>query len=214
MTIKQEQFLKDVAEHKMTVIRDDETGRHIRFGKPGTICCSFEIITFPGQLLITGDCGTYSFRRITDMFDFFRDTEQAESSHLYINPGYWGEKLTSIDFHDGYKEFCEDQFKGVINDYLNDWEYDADEDEELSEVEVKAKVAQQVKDEVLHTLDQGEHVALDAAYNFESDYGHQFYDLFEHSFQEYTHRYIWNLFAIAWAVQQYDASKNPEEQAA
>ena len=72
MTCTEQSFLKDVAEHQMTVLRDDGVNRHVQFRRPGTICMGFELITWPGYLCYTGDMGTYVFRRLEDMFEFFR----------------------------------------------------------------------------------------------------------------------------------------------
>jgi hypothetical protein len=58
-TCPKEQFLRDVSEHVLTVLRDDGADRHLRFRKPGTGCYGFDLLTWPGHLLITGDCGSY-----------------------------------------------------------------------------------------------------------------------------------------------------------
>ena len=106
----EDRFLKDVSDHQMAVILDDETNRHIRFRKPGTICYGFDLITWPGHLCIAGDCGTYVFSHIKDMFGFFRAGDwwgkKERKETLFINPVYWGEKLRSIGTNAGYKEFA------------------------------------------------------------------------------------------------------------
>ena len=79
-TSPDEQFLRDVAEHTMTVIREDGVSRHIRFAKPGTSCMHFDLITWPGYLCYTGDMGTYVFQRLTDMFEFFRTDREYKSA--------------------------------------------------------------------------------------------------------------------------------------
>lgn len=68
----EERFLKDVAKHEMTVIRDDGINRHLRFKNPNDSSYWFDLITWPGTLCIDGDCGTYVFKRTPDMFQFFR----------------------------------------------------------------------------------------------------------------------------------------------
>ena len=45
----EERFLNDVSEHQITVIRDQDTDRHIRFRRPGTSCYGFDLITWPGH---------------------------------------------------------------------------------------------------------------------------------------------------------------------
>ena len=89
----EERFLSDIANHQMTVIRDDVVGRHIRFRRPSTICYGFDLITWPGHLCITGDLGTYVFQRLVDMFEFFRAdpfyADRHPKQQLFINAGYW-----------------------------------------------------------------------------------------------------------------------------
>ena len=67
----EDSFLKDVAQHEMSVLLDNEIYRHVRFFRPGTNCYSFELITGPGYLLYRGDMGCFEFERMYDMFEFF-----------------------------------------------------------------------------------------------------------------------------------------------
>lgn len=102
-------------EQRMTILKEDGVYRHLQFRKPGSSFYHFELITFPGYLVITGDMGSYTFSRVHDMFEFF-------SSNGYINSGYWAEKVVSgstggrgeVQHHD------EEAFKSwVVNDF---WE--------------------------------------------------------------------------------------------
>ncbi|QNL30560.1 hypothetical protein SEA_SPEEDDEMON_1100 [Gordonia phage SpeedDemon] len=77
----------NTTEHRMTVLRHDGLYRHLRFAKPGTGIWRFDLITWPGHLVITGDLEDFHFSRIDDMFEFFRGPVGG------INPGYWAEKL-------------------------------------------------------------------------------------------------------------------------
>lgn len=47
----EQDFLKDVREHEMIVIRDDGVNRHIRFKRPQEGAYWFDIITWPGTAL-------------------------------------------------------------------------------------------------------------------------------------------------------------------
>lgn len=82
-------FLQVTAEHELTIMRDDGLWRHLRFQKPGCSFYYYDLVTWPGHLVITGDNGDYHFSRIMDMFEFFDGQRQADG----INPHYWGEKL-------------------------------------------------------------------------------------------------------------------------
>lgn len=201
----EDRFLEDVADHQMTVIRDDGVDRHIRFREPGTIIYGFDLITWPGHLCITGDCGTYVFTRIQDMFDFFRTEPSYASRHpdkkLFINASYWGQKLLSIGTNAGFKEFDEDKFTSRITDYFNDWK-----ESEEPEADVADDLWEEISSRVLSRVDDGEHRAYQAAYDFEH-YGFWFQDFFDGGGTErYTFHYLWCLYAINWGISQYDAA--------
>ena len=61
-----DRFKRDIAEHAVTVIRNDGVNRHIRLSKPGTGCYHFDLVTWPGILCYTGDMGTFVFQRLTE----------------------------------------------------------------------------------------------------------------------------------------------------
>lgn len=198
----EEQFLKNTAEHQMTVLREDGVDRHIRFRKPGTVCYGFDLITWPGHLCITGDCGTYVFARINDMFGFFRMDPQEHKEGLSINPGYWGEKLLAIGTNAGYREFDEEKFKERVKEHFDEWvEY------RCLDTDAAGDLWERIEEEVLHHTDN-EHEAYDAVYTFHhGDFS--FIDFFDGGgTQRYTFHYIWCLYAIAWGIQQYDKEKS------
>jgi hypothetical protein len=91
-----ERFARETGNHQLTVLHDDGLYRHLRFMPPPTMssCYWFDLITVPGALIFQGDGDTFAFRRITDMFEFFRSGIWRDGS-IHINPVYWGEKLTS-----------------------------------------------------------------------------------------------------------------------
>lgn len=208
------QFLKDVSNHEMIVIRDDGIDRHIRFRQPDTIIYSFDLITWAGHLCITGDCGTYVFSRIKDMFEFFRCDDwygkRGRGETLYINPGYWGEKLLSIGTNAGYKEFDESKFRDRVLEHYEEWR----ESEEPAQEDAD-ELMEALNDEVLSRADDGELYAYQAAHDFthtffdeEGRKRHTFHlqDFFDGGGTErYTFHYLWCLYAIAWGVKQYDA---------
>ncbi|SQC93443.1 Uncharacterised protein [Cedecea neteri] len=86
-------FLRDVALHTLQIHRDDGLYRHLRFKRPGTNAYYFDIVTWPGYLTITGDMGTWTFSRVSDMFNFFMDSHFGHRASFVINPGYWSEKF-------------------------------------------------------------------------------------------------------------------------
>lgn len=208
-------FLNDIAEHEMIVLRDDGVYRHISFKKPGTSCMHFDLITWPGYLCYTGDMGTYVFSRLLDMFEFFRTDREymlkEEGKTLKINLGYWSEKAEATDKNDGLTEFDEDKFRRVINDYRVGWMRDLKE--RGTSKEDRRELWESVENEVMGAASDGEHRASAAAYEFSEKvdgYTFMFEDLFEQSFDTYTHRFRWCCYALAWGIQQYDNAKLSE----
>jgi hypothetical protein len=182
-------FLRDVAEHEMTILRDDGLYRHIRFAHPKSLNCGFEITTWPGFLAFSGDMGCYVFSRVPDMFKFFRRDTFVLGSGLHVNPGYWGEKLEAIDRHGGLKSYSAELFKSMITRWLDD--AGASED-----------IRGAVEEEILTHADD-EHEAMQAVYYF-NHFGFTFDNFYEVEVREYTYRFLWCCFAVAWAVTKYD----------
>lgn len=213
-------FLKDVENHVMEIIKEDGLHRHIRFRKPGTMCMHFDLITWPGYLCYTGDMGTYVFRRLDDMFQFFRsDREYAQSrgKQLGINLGYWAEKLEAVDGNSqrtSITEFDSDKFKRVINEYRTNWMRSAKDDGSLNATQ-RRELWEEVEDRVLNCVEDGTERAQIAAFDFSwtpdptKSRGRrwQFDDLFEYTFTKPTGRFTWCCYALAWSIQKYDEHK-------
>lgn len=204
----EERFLGDVKNHSMEVLRDDDVSRHLSFTNNGSSCYRFDLITWPGHLCVTGDCGTYVFQRLTDMFQFFRmddnDFNKRSDRKLNINPHYWGEKLLSVGTNAGYMEFDEEAFRERVEDHFADhMDCEENDPEELNEIweDIDSLILSETHDE---------HAAYQAVTDFECN-GFQFEDFFDGGgTQCHTFHYIWCLYAIAYGIQIYDASKEQE----
>lgn len=209
-TCTEDIFLRDIAKHKMVVLRDDGIDRHIRFTREGSINMRFDIITWPGHLCYTGDMGTFVFSRIEDMFDFFRTAKNDfnyNKKGLSINLGYWGEKLLSVSRFGGYEEFDSDYFAKVIRQYRLEW---IREHRDFLTKDERCELWEAIEDEVLSAIDDGENQAQVAAHNFSHVINRQvfqFDDLFDHNFTRATFHYIWCCYALAWGIEQYDKQK-------
>ncbi len=201
----EQQFLKNISQHAMTVLRDDGVHRHIRFKRPDSSSYWFDLVTWNGSLCIDGDMGTYVFRRLDDMFEFFRtdrDWMRADAT-LAINPSYWGEKLQAVATFGAFKKFSEERFSEVVEGYFDRWV----EDQEPND-EDKANLWERIDDEVLGYVSDGEHRAFDAAVSFNDDsLGFRMDDFWEHCVEDYTFHFIWCCYAIAWGVKTYDDAK-------
>lgn len=209
--ITEQQFLKEVDQHVMEVIRDDGLYRHIRFRRPGTMCMHFDLVTWPGYLAYSGDMGCYVFSRLDDMFEFFRTDRkysQREGQQLYINLSYWSEKPQAVDGNRNSasaKEFSAEKFEQTVKDWLAGWMRHRGLDKEG-----RRELRQLVEDSVLACAHDGDVRAFDAAMNFSEEVGGQrfeFTDFWEVDCTEYTHRFMWCCYALAWGIQQYDESK-------
>lgn len=215
-----ERFLNDVADHQMTVVRDDGIYRHVRFKHPDTICMHFDLITWPGYLCYTGDMGTYVFTRLRDMFEFFRRSEKEEL--FRIDMRYWAEKVEAGDRCDGVKKFSLEKFEREIRDWIAQREAESRPDEDDAKdfalhASAFTELRAAVEDEVLG-CDDNEVRAYDAANDFEhrgeawqAYFGEKarfaFSDFWEVDVTEWSHRFLWCCFALAWAIKQYDESK-------
>ncbi len=194
----QENFDHDRRDHALLVLHDDGLYRHLRLTRPDSGVFYFDIITWPGSLCVTGDMGTYTFNRIADMLEFFRGDG--------INAGYWGEKLTAMG-RDGFTEYSQESFIEQATEAFNEhWE--AVYDGGLSGRTVAENRAACWVEFQADVLDQSEleHDARRALEDF-NEYGFSLSDTWEWSYQVCTYRYLWNLYGIVWAIQQYDEHK-------
>lgn len=195
-TAIKEQFLKDTATHALKTLRCNDTHRHLQFRNPNSFTYWFDLVTWPGVLVIDGDCGTFVFRRLTDMFEFFREPK------MEINPHYWAEKLQSIR-REGVKEFSPAKFREVIKEYFESHFY-RDNDNPL-----KAETWAVIEMNVLSAIEDGEHAARQAVEDFDHK-GFRFTDFWECSTSEYTHQFIWCLYAIVWGINKFDKEFNQD----
>jgi hypothetical protein len=203
----EESFLKDVANHSMTVLLDQGVYRHLSFSNNGSFNQKFDIVTWPGFLAYSGDMGCFVFSRLNDMFGFFRNDK--DKKELQINPSYWGEKLQSVDrdgYHPGYKEYSPEKFKERVDEQVEEWI----EENELNETQ-KDALRESIKEDVLYYADDGEYEALEVLRDFclemDGDFCFEFSDTWEWDLKDYTYRYIWCLYALVWSIEKYDALK-------
>lgn len=209
----EQSFLKDVANHEMTIIRDDGVNRHVRFKRPGTYCYQFDLITWPGYLCYCGDMGTFVFQRLEDMFEFFRTDRKhmhlRDGQTLAVNHRYWAEKVQAQDMGDGLTKFDESKFKRVILEILVRWIRDHRDD--TTEEERRDLWDEVMRDVIDADADYGGYRKQCAAYDFHHKVNQrvrfEFRDLFEYNFDSYTYRFIWCCYALAWGIQMYDKAK-------
>lgn len=205
--ITEQEFLNEVREHQIIVIRDDGVNRHLRFKRPNTSCMHFDLITWPGYLCYTGDMGTYVFRRLEDMFEFFRtdansDWLKSKGLTLGINLSYWGEKLEAIDRGDGFRNWSEDKFKARLREVFDQW---VESELDPSKIDL---AWESVERDVIYAMEYGgkEH-AYRSAMECKINDKHPFQDFYEIDTDDYSHRFVWCCYALAWGIKSYDKNK-------
>jgi hypothetical protein len=186
--LDQSQFNKDVATHQMTVHRSVGVYRHLSFGIPGSSVMRFDVITWPGYLAFTGDMGTYVFRRLKDMFEFFR--------HDAPNFDYWSEKVEAEDRISAVREFDAAEFRAVIYD---EWKQSREDYTHAERRAISAELR-----EMLEGFDGSEEAAYQALSDFEC-HGYSFHDLGDYDFKIFTLRFRWCCYALVWAIKVFDA---------
>lgn len=214
-------FLKDISKHEMTVKLDNGIYRHLRFSQPNSSNMWFDIVTWPGFLAYAGDMGSFVFTRLPDMFQFFRT--DAEKEGLGINLGYWGEKLEAVDRNgreNGNRVYSPDRLREQVEYHIKTWveefegPYDSSEEEAVAaKADFEAELREAIDEDVYSYLDSSEHEARTAVRDFSVEIGghkYEFYDTWEWNCDEYTFRFVWCCYAIAWAIKQYDARQTTE----
>jgi len=200
----QERFLDDVKDHQLEVVKDEDLYRHLKLRRKNkSYLYWIDIITWPGYLCISSDCGTYVFSRTKDMFCFFRmrdnDFNKLKDRRLNINPGYWSEKVRG-SHNEGIREYVHERFLEEITKV-----YDENFKDRCGTEEKAEELWEKIDDQVL-SCDQNGYAAHSAAYNFEHE-GFEFTDFWETTITEYTFEYLWCCYAIVYAIEQYDLQK-------
>jgi hypothetical protein len=194
-----ERFERDTADHEMTVLREDGLYRHVRFQEPGTGAYYYDLVTWPGHLVICGDMGDYHFSRIRDMFDFFGPYRHG------INPGYWAEKLQGP--HRGSdlaQSYSHEAFRQHVHSWAeNEALYNADC--EMYPSLLRDALDREVLDD--HTTHPDE--ARERLTAVEDGLGQpgMFGDVWDWDLREFDSRFLWCCWAIVRGIEQYRAAR-------
>lgn len=192
-------FRRAVRNHKCKIILDNGVHRHIRLASPGTSVYSFDLVTWPGHLSISGDLDDYVFRRLNDMFGFFR----SDNGEIHPNFGYWSEKITAKNQHSGPEEFSEELCEAKARKSLEDWCEFFTEDERravFNEAEID--------DLFLIPDDQREAISKLIEWQCPVTDDYPFSEFYEHRLTDYTFGYKFSCYAIQWGIKQYDLVKS------
>lgn len=215
-------FLRDIARHEMTIVRDDGVARHVRFAIPDSSDMHFDLITWPGYLCYTGDMGTYVFQRDRDMFEFFRRGSRGQP--YQIDFGYWASKVEAADAA-GIRQFRHEKFQALVRSWVDDSANDdrpGEDDAAAAALHAAAyaELRAAVEDEVASTDDNAVR-CYDAANEFShngdawqafhgKDAAFEFsavWEGFDHATEAYTFHFLWCCHALAWGIDVYDQAK-------
>jgi len=189
-----ERFTRETEHHKLEVLHDDGLYRHLKFKQPGNSAYWFDLITVPGALIFQGDGDSYVFRRIQDMFEFFRGPVGR------INPVYWSEKLT--DGRARVKVYQQELFEQLVKELFV---------ESVKSGDWPRGLGMAVREEILDNWEIGdENGAHRALANFEFN-GFHFADTYELDFRDFDWWFLWACHAIVFGIAQYDAARVPAE---
>lgn len=197
-----ERFIKDVAEHEMTVIKDDGLYRHLRFAKPGTGMYAFEIVTWPGYIAITGDMRSMTMSRVEDMVSFVG----SNSDDLRIDFRYWDEKVVS---NEGKSLVWSSD---VLREYL---EKALESHCEYHEEHIGGPKAEEwwksLEDDILSVSEEfgKEHDQMRALFEYSGPVN--LGDSWEWNPRVWDYSFLWRCFALRWGANMYLASKKAQE---
>lgn len=189
-----ERFAADRRDATMTVLKDDGVYRHLTFNFPKATWSWCEVVTWPKVLVLRGNLGCWSFSRVEDMFDFFR--EPAEEI-VRINPQHSAEKLVP-----GGSNSAQEYDSGRAAAYVLQTVADAERPglshdvEEVFFGDADLSTENGLREAVARFDERFPHYAIDEEFRFPVDT----WDL---------HRYNpWFLLAcvlLPWAIEQYDS---------
>jgi hypothetical protein len=195
-----ERFLNDTRKHEMTVLRDDGLYRHLRFQEPGSSFYWYDIVTWPGRLVICGDAGDWMFARIPDMFEFF----MGRSGSTGINPRYWAQKLQAPKGWSGAQAYEFDTFTALVREWLEDEVEQVDDPDAL-----RAAVQERILDDPDGGAYHDESEALRRLRDFQHN-GRGIQDAWDWDLREYDWSFLWCCWAIVEGIQQYRATQAEE----
>lgn len=178
-------FASVTAEHVMEILHDEGLYRHVRFARPRTAMYHYDLVTWPGHLAISGDCGNFVFSRLRDMFEFF--------SEGCINPYYWSEKLVSPYGRNGVLSFSEEAFATSVREWA----------EQQEDGEARSAALRMIDQEPATADEAG---SLLRAFDVK---GVRIQDYWEWEMRDYTHEFLRACVAVRTGVAAYRARATP-----
>jgi hypothetical protein len=185
-----DRFRRETAGHRLTVLHDHDSYRHLRFENPrhGGLY-GFDLLTWPNGLALRGDGPNFilSLRPTADLFEMIRG-----SNNGGINPGYWQEKVVAGQV----KAWSEAKFR--------DWLIKAARAAETRHPGIVDAVRVEVLDSDEHNLEH-EECARYAVAGFEhKGYRLRYPAKWERDFDDWSWEWLWACHALVRGVAEYD----------
>lgn len=189
-----ERFLAETAGHQMTIVLDTPDIKHLQFADPDGGFYGFRVTVTPWNVAINGGMGSYSFSNSEG--DTF-----ASLSGSGINPGYWEEKLRSVDVNAQCRVHSADAVTAWAHDQ---WESKTHRLSEKKAREVWDSIEQDFLDidNTEYDHEHASHTYL-AFENFRGVHGFEFDTPEDKDFTAYSAQYLWTLHALVWAAKSH-----------
>lgn len=191
-----EDFARHIVGAEMRVIKDEGLHRHLHFRLPSHHTW-FDLLTWPGQLCITGDMPeALVFARTQDMFEFFHGN--STPSHP-INPQYWAEKLLIPGRARAVESYDEDLYLAKVREWIA-------EHAEAMEAEEAADFRREAEADLLNEEVLGHEETARGALDRFTHNGLRVHEPWEWSLKGWDWRYLWSCHAIVWGIERYRAA--------
>jgi len=188
------------SDHELSILHDEGVYRHLQMKQPNTNNMWYDIVTYPNNLVISGDMGCCVFSRINDMFQFFRTDE------LSINYSYWSEKEQATSIFGQNTEYDRSTLPKYLDMCRNRWvkKYVPSEDE-IEEVDESLDDAKYIISYFRHEIEAYDFLGeIDEYSPLEKIIDQNYWEL---NFTKTTGFQEWRLYAINHAIRLYDAEK-------
>lgn len=200
-------FKNETAKHEMTILLDQGLHRHLHFAATSGSAYWFDLVTVPGALIFQGDGESFVFRRVRDMFEFFRSNPDRKA--MRINPHYWSEKLTNG--RDSVKVYSSELFKQRVKEELDYARESGDRPRGLVKA-VRKEILESWEidheDSARRVLDEFEfYVKEDDRYDPDKQPDFAFSDTYEWDLKDYDWWFLWACHAIVWGIARYDTAR-------
>lgn len=180
--------------HVLTVLRDEgpDGFRHYRCGTPdGSVVCRFDVILWPGRMLVVGDMGECLWERTYDMLEWARSAVNSID--------YFAEKVPhSIPTEEFDPDVARRAVEDLLADRISDME-DADADEADDDSEIQ--------DELREILD-GEIECRDLFYQRLYDSG-AIDGCSMPSAMNFNHNFLWCRQCVIWLLAHLPSAPSP-----